>query len=131
MSMSFTASKLADLRGLEGAKKALGKLLATGSESHAVLFYGAPGAGKRSLAEILAQAWLCLDKGNPGCGDCRSCMAFGRGNHPDVLRIAPWGPMSMIKTIAIRDGIKPQKDEEHILPLEVFFRSGPLVGSRK
>jgi hypothetical protein len=151
--MSSTASKLAALRGLEGAKLAVEKLLSTGTETHAVLFYGAAGAGKRSLAALLAQGWLCSraeglpraeglraegggsdgdgGDGLPGCGECRNCLSLARGNHPDILRIQPIGPSSLIKIGHFLYRPNPPKEEEHILALEIFLRSAPLVSRRK
>jgi hypothetical protein len=131
MSMSSTASKLATLQGLEGARLAVDKLLSTKTESHAVLFYGAQGAGKRTLASLLAQGWLCTNPDVPGCGECRNCLSLERGNHPDVLRIQPIGPSSLIKIGHFLFRPNPPKEEENILALEIFFRSAPLVSTRK
>lgn len=133
--MSSTASKVDSLQGLEGAKRAFSRLIEGRSQTHAVLFYGAPGAGKRTLAGALAQAWLCekWDRAGEaaGCGECKSCQSFERGAHPDVLTIRPWGPSSLIKIAAFQVTPKPAKDEEEIFPLELFFRSAPIVSQRK
>ncbi len=59
--------------------------------SHAYLFVGAPGAGKRSLAIAFAQTLNCQSAtadGSPRlspCGACPSCYRIARGQHPDVL----------------------------------------------
>ncbi len=130
--MSSAASKLATLRGLDGAKRMMERFLADESKAHAVLFYGAVGAGKNTLAEALTQAWLCLNtEGNLGCGECKACISFARGNNPDVLTIRPHGPSLFIKVIHFFPRPNPPKDEESINPLSVFFRSGPLVSRHK
>lgn len=130
--MSSAASKLATLRGLDGAKRMMERFLADESMAHAVLFYGAVGAGKNTLAEVLTQAWLCLKSdGNLGCGECKACVSFARGNNPDVLTIRPHGPSQLIKVIHFFPRPNPPKDEESINPLSVFFRSGPLVSRHK
>ncbi len=129
--MSSIATKLEDLSGLVRAKGLVQRIATADSDTHAVLLYGAPGAGKRTLAAILAQAWLCTNKENPGCGECRSCLAFGRNTHADLLYVRPWGPSSIIKKIAFRFEPSPPKEDEHILSMDVFFRTAPLMSHRK
>ncbi len=60
----------------------------SGQFVHAYLFSGAPGVGKRSLANLCAQALYC-DRPNRPCGACAECQRFEHGNHPDVFRIRP------------------------------------------
>jgi len=122
--MSSIAFRLAELQGLDRAKHAVERLVQD-SPVHAVLFYGARGAGKRTLANLLAQAWLCTDEENPGCGECRSCGAFGRGTNADLLLIAP---LLQGNLISVRQMVR--RDDE-ILPLELFARSAPLMGRHK
>ena len=57
--------------------------LAAGRVSHAYLFSGPPGVGKRTLAVCLAQAVNCLGQDRP-CNACESCRRIGQGIHPDV-----------------------------------------------
>jgi DNA polymerase III subunit delta' len=56
---------------------------------HAILISGAPGLGKRSLADALVAAALCESRTDDGsaCGDCRSCLLIAAGSHPDSVRI--------------------------------------------
>jgi len=56
--------------------------------SHAYLFVGPPGAGKKTAAKAFACALLCDDH---GCGACASCTRVRRGAHPDVHQVAPEG----------------------------------------
>ena len=56
--------------------------------SHAYLFVGPPGAGKKTTAKAFAAALFCGDK---GCGSCAACSRVRRGVHPDVHIIAPEG----------------------------------------
>ena len=59
--------------------------------SHAYLFVGAPGSGKRSLAVAFAQTLNCQSATSDGrprlapCGACPSCHRIARGQHHDVL----------------------------------------------
>ncbi|MDH4208931.1 MAG: DNA polymerase III subunit delta' [Anaerolineae bacterium] len=57
--------------------------LATGKVSHAYLFSGPPGIGKRTLAVSLAQAVNCLGEDGP-CNECEPCRRIREGIHPDV-----------------------------------------------
>jgi DNA polymerase III subunit delta' len=59
-----------------------------GAVSHAYLFVGPAGAGKKSSARALACAILCDDD---ACGVCPTCRRVKRGAHPDVRVIAPEG----------------------------------------
>lgn len=105
------------------------RLATGGAGAHAVLLYGARGSGKGTLANLLAQAWLCREPTEDGAdGACRACMAFERGNSPDLLRIAPTGNSSIIKVNAITEG-KPSEDNP--TPLLDFFRTPPLLSRHK
>ncbi|MGN0166294.1 MAG: DNA polymerase III subunit delta' [Lachnospiraceae bacterium] len=55
--------------------------------SHAYIFYGEDGCGKRMVADIFAAGLLCMGEGNKPCGKCRSCLQFETANHPDVFRV--------------------------------------------
>ncbi|MDR1064432.1 MAG: DNA polymerase III subunit delta' [Azoarcus sp.] len=58
---------------------------------HALLITGAPGLGKRDLAEALAARLLCEapDTGGQACGHCTSCQWRQAGTHPDLRRLVP------------------------------------------
>jgi DNA polymerase III subunit delta' len=106
------------------------RLLQTDSPVHAVLFYGAAGAGKTELSMALAQAWLCTQPGPEGaCGACASCGSFARGNHPDLLEVRPAGPSAIIpvKAITPTPDLKPEDPQ----PISIFFRTTPLAGRHK
>jgi DNA polymerase III delta prime subunit len=128
---SSTVSKIADLPGLTGAKRAIIRLADPESAVHAVLLYGSDGAGKMDLANALAEAWLCTDPRPEGaCGECRSCDAFGRDRSSDVLRVVPRGPSEFIKVNAIRE-VEDDTDPEPPLPLIEFFRTRSLMARNK
>lgn len=54
--------------------------------SHAYLFYGEEGVGKKTIARQFAQAILCKNQNKP-CMECDSCKKFLTKNHPDFLEI--------------------------------------------
>lgn len=56
---------------------------------HAYLLFGPQQVGKRTLAQLFAQAVLCTDPRQRPCGRCRSCNLWTRGNHPDLRIIQP------------------------------------------
>lgn len=56
--------------------------------SHAYLFVGPPGAGKKTAARAFACALFCEDG---GCGACPACTRVKRGVHPDVRVLVPEG----------------------------------------
>src|SRR3990172_999105 len=54
-----------------------------GRLSHAYLFLGPEGVGKKTLALHLAQMVNCAGD-DPPCQDCPSCQRIAQGKHPDV-----------------------------------------------
>lgn len=62
-----------------------------GMLSHALLFKGAAGIGKRAFAGALAQGLLCEKPAAPliACGACEACHWFSTGNHPDFRLLQP------------------------------------------
>ena len=93
----------------------LRQLLDEGVPSHAYLFSGAEGMGKKTVARAFAAHWICT--GNPPvpCGRCRSCTTFAAGTHPDVVLIRPVD--GKIPIDAIRD-------------MQESFSTTPLFGQR-
>jgi len=135
MSTSSCATSIERLAGLDGAKKFVARVLSRPSGVHAVLLYGPEGAGKRLLADFLAQAWLCgetLDDG-AACGQCNVCKAFASGRAVDFQRVQPWGPSAMIKLSAMHYVVNWDKDRDRP-PIDFvldFFRTRPLMARNK
>jgi DNA polymerase-3 subunit delta' len=77
-----------DLVGQERVAGFLRRAVAEGTSTHAYLFVGPPGAGKKSAARALACALVCSDG---GCGVCPACSRVRRGSHPDVSIVQPEG----------------------------------------
>lgn len=76
---------------LVGQSRVAGYLRAAverGAVSHAYLFTGPAGGGKKSAARALACGVICKDG---GCGSCPACARIRRGVHADVREIAPEG----------------------------------------
>lgn len=82
--MSFT-----NVLGHERQTELLQKAVLSGNVSHAYLFHGPEGVGKKLAAYTLAQALNCERKDGDACGQCRSCLNIQKGAHPDVLFLQP------------------------------------------
>lgn len=60
--------------------------LKAGKLSHAYIFEGSEGLGKRETAYYFAEALLCENTENAPCGVCVSCVQAKGGNNPDLKR---------------------------------------------
>ncbi|MBU0484866.1 MAG: DNA polymerase III subunit delta' [Proteobacteria bacterium] len=81
------------LIGQDKAKKLLKNAVTNHKISHAYLFKGPTGVGKKSLAKIFAAYINCsspIAKTGP-CNNCPSCRKFQTDNHPDFIIIEPDG----------------------------------------
>lgn len=62
--------------------------LAADRLAHALLVCGPAHIGKRAFAEALAQSILCRERiAGSACGQCRGCVLFAAGTHPDMKRV--------------------------------------------
>ena len=88
-----------EIRGNTPLVEQLRRSAASGRSSHAYLFLGGAGAGKRLIAKTFAKALQCEGEKRP-CDSCKSCHAFNHGNHPDVIYFQP---LKNGKTYTIED----------------------------
>lgn len=58
---------------------------------HAILLTGPQGLGKSEFARYFAQSLLCEQNSAAGepCGQCRGCLLYQAGNHPDMTLLTP------------------------------------------
>ncbi len=63
--------------------------------SHAYIFSGEEGTGKRLLAAAFSQALQCSKEGNRPCGECPSCIQAESGNQPDIIWVMHEKPTSI------------------------------------
>ena len=73
-----------NVTGHERAVSLLSGSIRKGRLSHAYLFLGPEGVGKKTLALELAKAVNCLQP-EPPCGTCPSCRRIAAGHHADVV----------------------------------------------
>ena len=99
------------IRHLKTAKK-------TGKISHAYLFTGNPGSGKKLIAGTFAAALQCEKDDTWACMECDSCRKAAAKNHPDIITLTHEKPNlitidevreQVIHDVAIRPYASPYK----------------------
>ena len=83
-----------------------------GKVSHAYIFGGEHGSGKKLLASLFAMTLQCQEHGIEPCMKCASCKKALNKNHPDIINLTHEKPNSIgideIRDQLINDvGIKP------------------------
>lgn len=99
----MTACVFDDLVGQERVAGYLRTAVEAEHASHAYLFVGPQGSGKRTAAMLLACAFICDDG---GCGVCPACARIRRGAHPDVRVVEPEGAATYLVE-QVRDELVP------------------------
>ena len=90
------------LRGQHTLKTMLAQRVIDKSLSHAILFNGPAGIGKKSWGRALAQAVLCETPDlNGACMNCSSCLRFATGNNPDYYYLSPEGKHIKIEQLRL------------------------------
>ena len=89
------------IAGQSKAKRILQAAIRKDGVSHAYLFSGPSGTGRRAMAMAFAQTLFCTSGGDDACGTCLSCRKFEHGNEPDLHVIVPDG--ASIKIDQVRD----------------------------
>ena len=101
--------------GNKQAISVLSKTISSGKLSHAYLFYGDEGVGKKTLARQFAQGILCENKDKP-CMICQSCRKISSMNHPDYVEIGD--DMSNGKQSFTVDQVRKLIEDAYIRPNE-------------
>ena len=84
---------------------ALSARLANQTLPHAILLVGSKGVGKQQLATAFAAAILCEHgaANHSSCGECRACVLFRAGTHPDFHRYTPVEDSRQVRIDQIRN----------------------------
>ena len=77
----------ANVIGQASIKEHVKKSLHTGKISHAYIFYGEKGSGKKTLADLFARALQCEAGGEEPCNQCTSCKQALNRNQPDIIYV--------------------------------------------
>lgn len=115
--MDTTDFRLVHLHGQDKAKRLLREAVARHKVSHAYLFRGPDGVGKKRAALTFASYINCQNPDpEDACGSCKSCKKHQSGNHPDLVIVRPDGA-------AIKIGqIRELKQQVVFPPLEAKLR---------
>ena len=109
----------AKIIGQASIKEHIKKSLQTGKISHAYIFYGEKGSGKKTLADLFARALQCEAGGEEPCNQCTSCKQALNHNQPDIVYVQHEKP-NIIGVDEIRQqvnndvAIKPYSSERKI-----------------
>lgn len=74
-----------DIIGHEDIVKHFKSSIELGKVSHAYILNGEKGAGKKTLASVVAKSLQCETGGPDPCGKCKSCLQAESGNQPDII----------------------------------------------
>lgn len=88
---------------------------------HALLLEGDAGLGKHTLALWIAKAVLCAGEGERPCGECRSCVLFEAGSHPDFISVEPEKGKKSVSVDKIRELRRQAFVKPHISQKRVFL----------
>ena len=105
--------------GQASVKEHLQKSLQARKVSHAYIFYGERGSGKKTLADLFARALQCEAGGEEPCNQCTSCKQAIHRNQPDIVYVQHEKP-GIISVDEIRKqvnndiGIKPYSSEHKV-----------------
>ncbi|MCD8215468.1 MAG: AAA family ATPase [Clostridiales bacterium] len=81
-------NSLNDFLGNEVIIRSLKAMISSGRISHAYIFDGAFGTGKKTLAKAFAKSLRCEKGGVLPCGSCFSCKSLDSGDNPDVYFVS-------------------------------------------
>jgi len=85
--LKYRPKKLSEVIGQPVVVKAVGNAFKSDTLHHAYLLSGKFGAGKTSVARIMAAMSNCEKSKFDPCGECDNCKAIFNGNHMDVKEL--------------------------------------------
>ena len=116
-------AELTEIFGREEMTKHLREAIVGEKVSHAYIFSGEPGTGKKTVAKNFAQTLLCegIDKhmhkiGDAkqelahACGVCPSCVSAMEGKNPDIISIKSTEGKKSISVDEIREKLVDDVD---------------------
>ena len=91
------------IRGQDRQIEILTSSIKRGTVSHAYLFTGIPGIGKRATAIAMAKALNCETGSGDFCDGCISCKKIEHRTHPDIHWVEPEGDYIKIDPNSVRN----------------------------
>ena len=88
-------STFADIYGHDKIKEHLQKSIELDKVSHAYIFNGGLGAGKKTIAKLFAKTLQCEKHGIEPCNECHSCIQADSGSQPDIIWVKHEKPTSI------------------------------------
>ncbi len=116
-----------DILGHQREIRYLEQVIRSGQVSHAYIFEGEKGTGKRMLAEAFAVTLQCTGEGEKPCGSCHSCIQAASGNHPDIICVQHEKPSS----ISVDDIRVQVADDVQIRPYNGRYKIYMIPGAEK
>jgi len=114
-----------DFRDILGQKELLQSLrqaVENNRTSHAYIFSGSAGIGKRTIAKLFAGLLVCaMPNALSPCGECQPCMLFRNGSNPDFRMIQKDGQtigVDEIREIQMDVSIKPLYSRHKVYIIE-------------
>jgi DNA polymerase-3 subunit delta' len=108
----------ADVIGQDRAVEILSRELSHDRISHAYLFSGMEGVGKKYTALALAMAVLCSRKESDACGECPACRKVLAGTHPDLRCYDPMARTKGAPAKIYIEQIRTLQQEVALCPME-------------
>jgi DNA polymerase-3 subunit delta' len=123
--------KFSEVLGQETVKQQLINLVRNNRLSHALLFHGKEGVGKKALALAFAQYILCENKSETdSCGECPACKKAAKLIHPDEHFIFP--VIKDSSKVSISDSyIKEWREELFHNPYFTYSQWNAAIGDGK
>jgi len=84
-----------EILGHDKIKEHLQNAIKLNKVSHAYIFNGESGAGKKSLAKVFSKTLQCEGKNDNPCNECHSCKQVESGNQPDIKWVSHEKPTSI------------------------------------
>ena len=84
-----------DILGHDKIKEHLQNAIKLNKVSHAYIFNGETGSGKKSLAKVFSKTLQCEEKNDNPCNECHSCKQVESGNQPDIIWVSHEKPYSV------------------------------------
>ena len=108
-----------DILGQDSAVLFLKNSCENGLTSHAFIFAGQAGVGKKLAAVNFAKALNCTASGEKPCDTCVSCRKIDASNHPDIFLLKPEKESSSLGIDKVREiiknvGLKPYESKKKV-----------------